>query len=631
MIWWLASVVVGGVIAWLHYRANVSDAGRRVLPAALSRALAATLLAALALDAPIGRAAPQRPLIALDVSASWLRGDTLRWRSARDRARALAVELDVDSLLVFGDSVRVADAPATAHDAASRVGPAVEPALAAGRALVILTDGVLDDAASLSELPTGSRVEIVPPGGARAGPDAAVSTVEAPHLVVGGDSIEIRVAIVVDTGGAPAGIVSASLDGIRLVAAPVTALGPWGETLVTLRAVAPRSGARRSALLRVAVQMLGDVERRNDTVTVTMEIAPAAGAVVLSTSPDQDVRFALALLRGTLALPARGFLQIARGQWRIEGTLASVPEAEVRRAVNNAPLIMLHGDTSVFGPPAALGQLRAPLVLMPSPPEDEGATDWYASAAPDVSPLTPALSGIFWDSLAPLSLSASDQVLGPARSSASSARGADWVAMEARGGRRGQGRAVVMGRSRPRRTVVVTASGFWRWQFRGGHGADTFAAMWGGIFDWLAEERADSRAALPSDHGGALRAGDTILWRRAGSADSIVSMTVTRRGRERARVDTVALRFGASNVASAPALAAGVYDVAMPGGRVVLAVNASREWLPRRMTVRAGPVGSRAIPSARTVARLRGTVWPFALVLVLLCAEWIWRRRIGLR
>jgi hypothetical protein len=76
-------------------------------------------------------------------------------------------------------------------------------------------------------------------------------------------------------------------------------------------------------------------------------------------------------------------------------------------------------------------------------------------------------------------------------------------------------------------------------------------------------------------------------------------------------------------------LAAGVYDVRMRGGSAVLAVNPSREWLPRPRTVRSGRVGSGA--PLGDAPRLRSLGWAYALTLALLCAEWLTRRRVGLR
>ena len=61
----------------------------------------------------------------------------------------------------------------------------------------------------------------------------------------------------------------------------------------------------------------------------------------------------------------------------------------------------------------------------------------------------------------------------------------------------------------------------------------------------------------------------------------------------------------------------------------MLIVNASPELLPSRPLLRSGDVGRRARPD--DARRARGVGWLYALVIVLLCAEWIARRRAGLR
>jgi len=59
-------------------------------------------------------------------------------------------------------------------------------------------------------------------------------------------------------------------------------------------------------------------------------------------------------------------------------------------------------------------------------------------------------------------------------------------------------------------------------------------------------------------------------------------------------------------------------------------VNPSREWLPRSPTVAAADRG-RATLSADAAPRIRGAGWPYALAILLVCAEWILRRRRGMR
>jgi hypothetical protein len=73
-----------------------------------------------------------------------------------------------------------------------------------------------------------------------------------------------------------------------------------------------------------------------------------------------------------------------------------------------------------------------------------------------------------------------------------------------------------------------------------------------------------------------------------------------------------------------------MYVVRTGAGTSVLAVNASAELLPRRPTLRGGPVGGGTV-AAGSPARIRDQGWPYALAAALLCVEWVLRRRQGLR
>jgi hypothetical protein len=85
MTTWLLAIVAGLVAAGIQY-------GRwaltlRALPLALLRSLAATLVVALLLAAPAGRATTEAPDVALDASESWTRAsDGSAWRAALDSA-----------------------------------------------------------------------------------------------------------------------------------------------------------------------------------------------------------------------------------------------------------------------------------------------------------------------------------------------------------------------------------------------------------------------------------------------------------------------------------------------------------------------------------------------------------------
>ena len=604
---WIAAVAAGIAASAALYvgrqpRSASSARALRALPPLL-RAAAATLLVALVLDAPAGRVPAGRAITVLDASASWLRASDARgWRAAVDGARAAGGEL-----WLAGDSVRtVPAAPEVPADHGSVLRAAVERAAADGRALTVFTDGEIADPDAVAKLPPGSRIRVMAP---RRTPDLAVVRIDARPAAAVGDTLAVRVELAADAAGAPARTLA-----VRLGAPPgatpgatlrVVALAPYAATSVDVRLPVP-SRASGATLLVAALGGAADGEARNDTLATPVEIGATPGAVFVSTAPDFDARYALAVLRGSLSLPATAYFRVAPGVWRDDRTFARVAESAVRAAVRAAPVVALHGDTSYFGAP--LAATTGSLLLVPR--IDDRGEEWYAADAPP-SPLAAALAGTPWDSLPPIGI-------------ATAAASGDWTALSARLGRSGAPRAVVVGRAAARRTVVVGGSGLWRWQFRGGASADAFAALWGGIFDWLAEGRSDRRAAIPD---GAVRAGDPVRWRRGVGDSAAVALGLVRRG---APSDTVRvlLRFAPGSIATeSPPLSPGVYDVRAAGGGSVLVVNESAEWLPRRPTVESRDVGASAA-LAQPFRGVRSAPWAYLLLVLLLAAEWIVRRRL---
>lgn len=594
---WAIAIIAGVALALVQY--GVRDLRSPIdALSALLRVLAVTLVVALVLDAPAARAKPVSTWGALDVSLSMMRGDSTAWRTARDsltRARP-------ESIIAFGDSVRRGDTVSAPRDLATLLRPVAERASATGHPLIVATDGELDDPDATHALPAGSRVVLVPHPARR---DLAITTMDVPRAVVSGDTVEARVSVAAGNAGSRPGTLTLTLEGKPVATAPVESLPAFGERTLALKV--RLDGAAGPSLLSAVVKSADDGEPRNDTLSAAIDLSAAASAVFVSTSPDFDARYSLAVLRGALGIPTRGFFRVAPGEWRVEGALTPTSEADVRHAVHDAPVAIIHGDTAAFGPPrnATLGPLA---LIVTSGTEGE----WYASAAP-ASPLVGALSGLVWDSLPPVGL-------------AINAPKGSWTGVEARRGRGEERKPIVVGSDAPRRVAIVAASGLWRWRFRGGVSSDAFTALWGSIFDWLAAQRADRRAAVPDER--LVRAGEPVRWRRGSPADSIVGVRLRHRGS--GRVDSLTLRFAPdANVVESPSLPPGIYDVKTRGGSSLLAVNASREWLPRAPRIARGAVHG-AI-AADLAPRLRDKGWSYALAIVLLCGEWILRRRRGMR
>lgn len=625
-----------------YARAATPGQRGRVALLALIRFGAILLVAAMVFGAPAAPRQPSAPLVALDASQSWLRAggdDSTTIRTLRSQWEQIvsAVDGDIGDVVLFGDSLRDIDRAAVSRflpqDATSRIRGAVDRAAALGRPLVVITDGEIDDPEAIADAPLGSRIARLTGDSTRqARRDVAVAELTAPSSATAGDTLRVSALLTAGAAGATDGTLLFMLDGDVVGRLPVPALAALASTRVSLPV--PLARGARTAMLQAILQVAGDVEPRNDTLSAAVEISDRPAVVFVSTAPDLDVREALVVLRGALALPTRAYLRIAPNVWREEGTFTPILEDEVRRRAASAGVLMVHGDTT-WGGVSATGANRlnaraARALWSPAPPsatarpgEIVRAAEWYATSAP-LSPLSSALSGIPWDSLPPITIA------GPPRGMT--------TVVEAKLGRRGDASpAVALREEGGTRTLVISGSGYAGWSMRGGRSAVAFGALWGAMFDWLAVGRGDARAARPAASW--VRTGSPIRWRRGGP-DSLVTVVITPRsgaagtgntGTGAARAgDTVRIRFANGDVESTtPTRAPGVYDVQSDGGSSVLVINASEEWVPEAPTVEDGILSRGSLSSQSP--RLSDSWWPFVAVLLLLSIEWVARRVVGLR
>lgn len=448
---WLLALGLGTALAAVSYgRSRIAR-----VPFAL-RTVAGTLAAALLLNAPLGPTAPLAPWVALDASASWA-ASAGGWDAATRAAEA--ARPGSDSLVLFGSAVRGGPVPAAATDTASRIGTLVDQARALGRPLRIVTDGLLDDPERLAELPRGSEVvvpSLTPPS------DLAVAALTAPRAALIGDTLEVRVLLRAGGAGSVPRSLVVDLGGRALATVAVEALEAFEEREALVRAAMPALEGEQE--LRASLNAADGVPA-NDSATTPLQVTGVASVALISTAPDQDSRFALAVLRATQRGAVRGYVRVAPGQWREGDALRPVTEAVVRRALEQSSLAVLHGDTSYFGSPRQ--RTTGALVLMAPP---EGSDEFYVTSAGD-SPVRAALAELPWEALPPL------------RAGPNPRGGLD--ALLARRARRGEERTVVALQEEPRRVAVVNAAGLWRWRTRGGRSADAFDAVWGSIFDWV--------------------------------------------------------------------------------------------------------------------------------------------------
>ena len=496
MTWGLAALLGVGLTVLL-YRGEVPR-GAIVLP--LLRWVAVTVVVAALLDAPLRRAVAPRPVVALDVSVSWLADDDdAAWRAARAVVDSL-LDGHADALRLFGDSLRTAPIPDRPTDVGSRIRPVVEWALATGRPVQVVTDGRLDDPEWVARLPVGSTVHRIDRP-ARAA--AVLTALDAPTAAPAGDTILAEVTVTADAAGAPPRQLTLGRDAQVIARRDLEALGPYETRVVS---VPVPLGAVEGAV-RLTARLL-DGTNVTDSITVPMRITGGAAAVVISTAPDQDARYAVAALRAVRRGPVRAYWQVAKGVWRVDGTLAPVEEGVIRREAGEASLLLLHGDTAFLGAPGALR--TAGLILMsPPPPGDE----FYPVAPSSPSPLSDALSGLPWDSLPPLDVALT-------RASAD-----EVTVVETRRGRRFESRVAIRAQERDaigQRVVRIPAAGFWRWRSRGGRSAASYDALVGALVDWA--------GATPGEAADSIGTTDAAVWARE----------VARRAEQRPRAPTVA-------------------------------------------------------------------------------------------
>ncbi|MDQ8150307.1 MAG: hypothetical protein P2976_04125 [Gemmatimonadota bacterium] len=497
MMTWGLAALLGVWLTVLLYRGEVPR-GAIVLP--LLRWVAVTVVVAALLDAPLRRAVAPRPVVALDVSVSWLADDDdAAWRAARAVVDSL-LDGHADALRLFGDSLRTAPIPDRPTDVGSRIRPVVEWALATGRPVQVVTDGRLDDPEWVARLPVGSTVHRIDRP-ARAA--AVLTALDAPTAAPAGDTILAEVTVTADAAGAPPRQLTLGRDAQVIARRDLEALGPYETRVVS---VPVPLGAVEGAV-RLTARLL-DGTNVTDSITVPMRITGGAAAVVISTAPDQDARYAVAALRAVRRGPVRAYWQVATGVWRVDGTLAPVEEGVVRREAGEASLLLLHGDTAFLGAPGALR--TAGLILMsPPPPGDE----FYPVAPSSPSPLSDALSGLPWDSLPPLDVALT-------RASAD-----EVTVVETRRGRRFESRVAIRAQERDaigQRVVRIPAAGFWRWRSRGGRSAASYDALVGALVDWA--------GATPGEAADSIGTTDAAVWARE----------VARRAEQRPRAPTVA-------------------------------------------------------------------------------------------
>ena len=545
-----------------------------------------------------------QPMVLLDASLSMTGAP---WRAALDSARGFARQRAV--VWRFGTSVAAFDtAPPTAG--ASRLGPALEAAAGRAGEVIVVTDGNVDDVASIpTDLLRRPRVIVLPRPEFF---DAYIASVDGVRHVTRTDTIRLTVSYGTTgkrEGGSGTGKATlvASVGDRRLTAQAIV-LPDSGvlETSITLPASRfPLPGWQ---VLEVRLDGVRDSEPRDDSRLFAVDVSLDPAAVLFASPPDWEARFLARTLTDVARLPVKVFVETEPGRWRDAATLAPVSTAELTRAAAGARLVIATGDPERA---RAFGSTRGARLLWPTSGQ---AGDWYVER-PLSSPFTGALAGVLWDSLPPAT------AIMTARDS-----GAGTVALSARLARRGAARPIVRLEQREGgRHATITAAGLWRWAFRGGAAAEAYRSLIAAVVDWLLGERAGSRERVVLESP-EVPNGLPTVWRWS-SPDAARPLAVTLRSNATTRTDT--LHFDAAGRAEL-LLPPGIYRYSFSGGPeqgVVTVETYSDEWLPRAPSLASQPGEATA---RRASVALRDRWWLFVIAIAALATEWALRRRLGL-
>ena len=633
-IWLLLSLLGWGYAVWVYRRRELPVRSWGMLALLRGAALAVVLLLLLDLELPgSARALPAWTLV--DVSPSMALGSP--GATGTDSVRTLVgPELEDSPLITFGDPVRVypqglaGETLPVATD--SRLAPAVVRALESGASeLRILTDLRVGDpvevAATLRSAPV--PVEVVDVG--RPVVNAGIAELELPASVDRGEAVEGAVTIFAETPGEVRLTLERTPGGTPLLDTTLV-VETEGRSRVPVRL--PAMEATGPVGVVAAVSRAGDVQPLDDRMTRIVEIDPAEGRLVLvSWSPDWEPRFLLPVLGEVTGLPVQGYLRVGEGRFlTMTGDPRAVSVAEVVTAVDDARVVVVHGLGA--GAPSSLAAAvdRAPRLLQFAADAQPQPGEWYAAPDLPASPVAGELAGVSLVGLPPLT----------ARIAAAPTAGAPVLDVQ-RGGSGEPVPGLTLAEAGGRRVASVWARGFWQWGFRAGEARDTYRRLWSGVAGWLLAGGGDLREAGLAPVRTVIGPGEPLAWRAGPAAGGriVVTTEADSTGAEPGAADTLVVDSLGRTGQPAPArpgryrwraeVADGPGEGRVRTGLLVVETPAL-DLQPARAVSLLDATGRPPDDAGTGSGRpLRTHPLPYVLLLLLLTAEWMGRRRSGLR
>ena len=612
MIGAVVATIAVGVLAGFVYLGR-ERLGTEGLALALLRTVAlGALFLALFNPGRLRRADRGAPTVLLDASLSMSAGGA-RWEEAVDTARALAGTggAAAGTILRFGSGLAPFDTT-TPNDGTSRLRDALEASVARGGPVYVVSDGEIQDAATLlPSLAHGVGAVVLPRDTV---PNAALLDVVLSKRISQEDSIAVT--LVIGTWGG-LDTVAASFEvheGERRLLRRSVVLPPAPGTAHRTVMLPPGLLTAGTHVLRFRLSASADNEHGDDERYRVVTITTQPAIVVIVDPADTEGRFLVNEIAEVARTSVRGFSRIGPRSWIDMNAMAPVSEAAVRSAARQAALVLIRGRDGLGVSDRAAAIWYWPAASDPTTEFFEG--DWYVTPEPPTSPVAGRLAAAAFDSVPPLT---GIVPLVPGNS--------EWVGLTGRLARRGADRPLLVGRdSAGSRSLTTAGLGLWRWVLRGTAAREAYRALVAAGTDWLLETDAvQSEVALTAvdvSHRGVPVA---FRWRGADVPDSAIVTLV----RADSTLDAV-LRFDAGGLALLP-LDPGIYRWTARGvsgvGGVTVVENYSDEYHLRSVTLGAS-LSESAL--ALVMRRAREVWWLFVIATVALLVEWGWRQRRGL-
>lgn len=569
---------------------------------------------------PVGSDGAGSPVLILDTSSS-MRARMSDGALPEARAREAAAAFDG---VVRDVSAGISDATARAIEGGA-TGVTVVTDLRGG-------DGVaLRALAAESEVP----ITVLDVGGVVA--NAGVASLDLPDRARPGT--EVEVGIRVHATDRTERVVALVAAGDTVDRQSVNPGEPGTETIVDFTLAVPES--TESTVVVEAVLEGEDALAEDDRSLGVLALDdPGGGIIAVSWAPDWEFRTLVPLLDEVSGLDARAYLALGDGRWlRASAAPAVVEAATLRSALSRAEMVVLHSaplaDTGLVALARRvprrleLGIAEGTEGLGPSQPGE-----WYVSADLPVSPIATELTGVELLGLPPL-----------VQARVSEASSGSPLLLQ----RAGSGTplpAFDMRRAAGERVVEAHAEGFWRWGLRPGEARELYRRLWSALTAWLLAPDGTTRTAGFGPRAEQVAPGIPIEVVVAPDDALEIVWTSATSAQDTLRTDT--LEAGAGPLATLPGFdrrdalgwVARVMTDSTSQGAAPVASGAlvvqprGTEMRPTRDTTLPEEVAALTADSVRRAGGgtpLRDSPWPWTAIILLLSAEWIGRRRSGLR